>query len=346
MAKGKRRRPRRARSCSCPTCGSAISCAATRWSGSSMRGFRDRPIDVLTTAMVAPLLDYMPGVRKGIVFDLPRKRLALVAHRALAARLRAEGYGDALIMPRTWKSALAPSLAGIPVRTGFVGEMRFGLLNDLRPGENALPRMVDRCAALALPKGAALPADWPLPQLVVPRAEVRSGASAMGLTRAAAGGAGGAGRGRPVEAMAGGGLRGARKRLLGEQGFSVWVLGGPGEKALAAEIVAACPAPVPRSHRRRPAQRDPGAGGGRRRGLQRFRPAPRRGRPRHAVDRHFRPDQPVALGAAQSARRGDRAQDRACRAGPATSRPAGSATTAACAISRPSRSCRRHWRRR
>ena len=39
--------------------------------------FPDRPIDVLTTAMVAPLLDYMPGVRKGIVVDLPRKRLAL-----------------------------------------------------------------------------------------------------------------------------------------------------------------------------------------------------------------------------------------------------------------------------
>ena len=51
------------------------------------------------------------------------------------------------------------------VRTGFLGEMRFGLLNDLRPGEKALPRMVDRCAALALPKGAALPADWPLPKV-------------------------------------------------------------------------------------------------------------------------------------------------------------------------------------
>src|SRR6516165_5196428 len=144
--------------------------------------FPDRPVDVLTTAMVAPLLDYMPGVRKGIVFDLPRKRLALSSHRALADRLRTEGYGDALIMPRTWKSALAPALAGIPVRTGFVGEMRFGLVNDLRPGEKALPRMVDRCAALALPKHAALPADWPHPQLVVPREEVSRWRERTGLT--------------------------------------------------------------------------------------------------------------------------------------------------------------------
>src|SRR4029077_5064676 len=92
--------------------------------------FPDRPIDMLTTRMVAPLVDYMPGVRKGIVFDLPRKRIALSRHRALADLLRAERYGDALIMPRTWKSALAPFLAGIPRRTGFIGEMRFGLLND------------------------------------------------------------------------------------------------------------------------------------------------------------------------------------------------------------------------
>src|ERR1700751_3806411 len=94
--------------------------------------FPDRPIDMLTTAMVAPLVDYMPGVRKGIVVDLPRKRIAFSQHRALADLLRTERYGDALIMPRTWKSALAPFLAGIRRRTGFVGEMRFGLLNDLR----------------------------------------------------------------------------------------------------------------------------------------------------------------------------------------------------------------------
>src|SRR5215468_1203632 len=98
------------------------------WIGDFVRGhtavrlleqrFPARPIDLLTTTMVAPLIDYMPGVRKGIVVDLPRKRLALGQHRALAKRLRAEGYAQALVMPRTWKSALAPFLAGIPQRTG------------------------------------------------------------------------------------------------------------------------------------------------------------------------------------------------------------------------------------
>ncbi|MDC7787702.1 lipopolysaccharide heptosyltransferase II [Rhodoplanes sp. TEM] len=195
----------------------------------------ERPVDVLTTAMVAPLLDYMPGVRKGIVWDLPRGRLAYAEHRALAARLRPEGYGRALIMSRKWKAALAPFLAGIPVRTGLLGEMRFGIVNDLRFGEKRLPRMIDQCAVLALPKGAARPAEWPVPELVVPPAEIAAWRSRMGL-----------GSGRPVAALAPGavgpskrwpsGSYGAVAKALAAEGFDVWVLGGPGEAPLAAEI--------------------------------------------------------------------------------------------------------------
>ncbi len=111
----------------------------------------DRPVDVLTDKTCVPLVDYMPGVRRGIVWDLPRRRLALAEQFALASELRKESYGSALVMSRKWKAALAPALAGIPERTGFTGEARFGLLNDRRHGEKALPRMVDQCAALALP---------------------------------------------------------------------------------------------------------------------------------------------------------------------------------------------------
>ena len=197
--------------------------------------FPNSPIDLLTTAMVAPLLDYMPGVRKGVVWDLPRKRLALSQHRALAARLRAENYGRALVMPRTWKSALAPFLAGIPERTGFAGEARFGLLNDLRWGERALPRMIDRCVTLALPQGATLPTDYPLPQLAASEPEVaawrqRLGLAATGPIAAFAPGAVGPSKRWPAASYA------EAARRLAAHGFSVWVLGGPGESALAAEI--------------------------------------------------------------------------------------------------------------
>jgi len=198
--------------------------------------FPSIPIDILTTSMVAPLLDYMPGVRKGIVADLPRKRLALSQHRALAHRLRAEGYGQALVMPRTWKSALAPSLAGIPRRTGFVGEGRFGLINDLRFGERQLPRMADRCAMLALPKGEAAPTQWPLPELKVPASERAAWRQRLGLVP----------DGRPVVALAPGAVGPSKRwpvasyadlaRRLAAEGHWIWVIGGPGEKELAGEI--------------------------------------------------------------------------------------------------------------
>jgi heptosyltransferase-2 len=198
--------------------------------------FPSRPIDVLTTAMVSPLLDYMPGVRKGIVVDLPRKRLAPGQHLALAHRLRQEGYGQALVMPRTWKSALALYLGGIPRRTGFIGEGRFGLINDLRWGERKLPRMVDRCAALALPKGEPPPAEWPLPELVVSQAEVEAWRQGLGLKAdggveiVLAPGAVGPSKRWPAGAYA------DLARRLVDEGRRVWVIGGPGERPLAAEI--------------------------------------------------------------------------------------------------------------
>jgi heptosyltransferase-2 len=197
------------------------------------------PVDVLATANVAPLADYQPGVRRAVVFDLPRKRLALAKHRALAALLRAEGYGRALIMPRTWKSALAPWLAGIPERVGFLGEFRLGLLSDVRGGEKTLPRMVDRCAALTLPRDAALPTDWPLPQLAVPAEEVGRWKEQRGL----------AGDTRKAIALAPGAV-GPSKRWayyaeaaanLVAQGFSIWITGGPMEREAAAAIAAQNP---------------------------------------------------------------------------------------------------------
>jgi len=192
----------------------------------------ERPVDVLSSSLCAPLADYMPGVRKAIVYDLPRSRIAIGQQRELAAQLRREGYGDALIMPRTWKSALAPALAGIARRTGFVGEARFGLLNDLRWGEKALPRMVDRCATLALPAGSALPATWPVPELRVKPADAAAWRRARGL-----------GDGRAV-ALAPGAVGPSKRwsyfgeaaRALADRGLDVWVLGGPGETGLAAEI--------------------------------------------------------------------------------------------------------------
>jgi heptosyltransferase-2 len=201
--------------------------------------FPDRPVDMLATALTAGLVAHMPGVRKAIVCDLPRGRLPIRQYRSLARRLRAEGYGTALVMLRTWKSALAPFLAGIPERVGYFGEGRLLLINDLRPGERRLERMIDRCGALALPKGAAPPASWPVPELIVAQAEVEAWraqhqlAAAGGPTVALCPGAVGPGKRWPISHFA------ELARRLAAEGAAVWVLGGPNESALAQEIVAA-----------------------------------------------------------------------------------------------------------
>lgn len=212
-------------------CHSVVKLLRARWP--------ERPVDLLTTTLCAPLLDYMPGVRKGIVSDLPRRQLPLGRYRSLARTLRAESYGTALVMLRTWKSALAPYLAGIPERVGFVGEARFGLLSDLRWGERKLERMIDRCGALALPRGADLPVQWPMPELVVPKCETDAWLARRGLART----------GRPVVTLAPGAVGPGKAwppahyaelaRALAGEGVEVWVLGGPGEKAIAADIAKA-----------------------------------------------------------------------------------------------------------
>lgn len=211
-------------------CHSVVKVLQARWP--------NRPVDVLSTSLCAPMTDYMPGVRKNVVVDLPRRRLALKTQFGLARRLRVEGYGTALVMSRTWKSALAPFLAGIPQRTGFFGEGRFALINDMRFGERALPRMVDQCGMLALPDGAPLPPAWPLPELKVPAEDAQAWRARRGLNLPApvvtlSPGAVGPGKQWPATHYA------ALASALTAEGNQVWVLGGPNEKMLAAEIVAA-----------------------------------------------------------------------------------------------------------
>lgn len=198
-----------------------------------------RPVDIVSSSLCAPLADYMPGIRRAVVIDLPRRRLGLALQRQLARTLRQAHYAQALVMSRKWKAALAPFLAGIPLRTGFTGEMRYGLLNDLRSGERRLARMIDRMGALALPKGAAPPAEWPLPELLVPAEAIARWRAQSELAQ----------EGHPIVALSPGAV-GAGKawppghyaelaRALAKDGASVWVLGGPAESAVAKHIVAA-----------------------------------------------------------------------------------------------------------
>ncbi|HVL35754.1 MAG TPA: lipopolysaccharide heptosyltransferase II [Burkholderiales bacterium] len=113
-------------------------------------------LDVLAPEWVAPVARRMPEVREVLVGSFAHGRLALGARWRLSRALRARRYAEAIVLPNSWKSALVPFLAGIPVRRGYVGEARYGLLNRrLRARGEPMPQ---HYARLAGPIGDALPA--------------------------------------------------------------------------------------------------------------------------------------------------------------------------------------------
>lgn len=88
-------------------------------------------IDVLAPAWSLPLLARMPQVRQGITMPLGHGQFGLSARFRLGRQLQGR-YDQAIVLPNSWKSALVPFFAGIPLRIGYLGELRWGLLNDAR----------------------------------------------------------------------------------------------------------------------------------------------------------------------------------------------------------------------
>ena len=130
--------------------------------------FPDLQIDVLAPAWSKPILAAMPEVHAAIEMPLQHGELALGKRYQLGKALRAQAYDWAIVLPRSLKAALVPFWAKIPVRTGYKGEMRYGLLNDIRPMDKTVLTMtVQRFVALGLPKAATLPPAIEMPHLVV-----------------------------------------------------------------------------------------------------------------------------------------------------------------------------------
>ena len=119
-------------------------------------------IEVLAPAWASPLLTRMAEVDAVIASPFAHGEFAFAARRALGRRLISADFSHAYVLPNSWKSALVPYFAGIPRRIGYLGEARWGLLNEPRKlNKTALPQLVQRYAALAGP----LPAELPRPAL-------------------------------------------------------------------------------------------------------------------------------------------------------------------------------------
>ena len=195
-------------------------------------------IDVLAPPWTLPIYRRMPEVAEAIPHPFGHGELKLGERRRFARSL--ERYDRAVVLPNTFKSALIPWHAGIPVRTGYRGEMRFGLLNDVRMlDERALPRIAERYAALAQPAGEALTRPLPQPRLAVDELQRRARLAKHGLDAS-----------RPIAAFAPGAEYGPAKRwpvrhfaslasTLLARGESVWLMGSRKDTPITAEINAA-----------------------------------------------------------------------------------------------------------
>lgn len=124
-------------------------------------------IDAVAPPHIAPVMRAMPGI--GEVVEMPNRHGSLQWRERwqLARKLRARGYERCVVLPNSFKSALAPWLAGIASRVGYRGEARYGLLNTVHvpaPGDTR-PPMVEFYAALAFEPGHRLPGPLPDPVL-------------------------------------------------------------------------------------------------------------------------------------------------------------------------------------
>lgn len=201
-------------------------------------------IDVLAPAWSFPLLQRMPEVSSALTMPVGHGRLALGERWRLGRELRGR-YDQAILLPNSFKSALVPFFARIPLRTGWRGELRYGLLNDVRNlDEQRYPRMVERFVALADAAESATAPGIPIPRLRADGERLAALLAQFELDRE-----------RPVLALCPGAEFGPAKRwperhyaavaaAMIARGWQVWLFGSANDRAVAQAIVQALPAPV------------------------------------------------------------------------------------------------------
>jgi len=191
------------------------------------------PIDVVAPSWSLPLLARMPEVRNGIELPIGHGELGLSERLQLGKSLRRYKYEKAIVLPRSFKAALPSWVAKIPQRVGYRGEVRYGLLNDVRPlNKTLLSQTVQRFVALGMGKDETLPPEIHFPALCVDESNQKRLIEDLGLSLE-----------RPVVALLPGAEYGPAKQWpvdrfrdlaqeLTEEGKQCWVFGSAKEQGL------------------------------------------------------------------------------------------------------------------
>ena len=197
-------------------------------------------LSVLAPAWTRALTERMPEVDRAFALEFSHGELGLKKRLQTARMLEKEGFTHAIILPNSLKSALIPLFAKIPLRTGFRGEMRWGLINDLRLlNKELLPLMVQRFEHLGRPATEEAPPPYRAPRLT---AHPAAGAlSRLGLEKLQS----------PLLALCPGAEYGPAKRWPTdhyakvamnriEAGWQVWLFGSENDRPVTTQIQAHC----------------------------------------------------------------------------------------------------------
>jgi heptosyltransferase-2 len=200
----------------------------------------DSQIDVVAPPATAPLLARMPEINR--TWSIPAKHgeFGWRYRYQLGRELHAQHYDQAYILQNSWKSALVPFFARIPKRSSWLGEHRWGLLNDIHHLDaKAVPLMIQRFAMLAFPRETnwrKFAEQYNLSSLPWPQLEVSTEQRAEVLAKFSI-----APSSQPILALCPGAEFGPAKRWPSEyyaelathylnQGWAVWLFGSPKEQ--------------------------------------------------------------------------------------------------------------------
>ena len=194
-------------------------------------------IDVVAPEWSLPILKRMPQVNQGIALAIGHGEFSLLTRIKKGLSLRGNNYTHSIVLPRSWKSALLPFFSKAKVRTGYRGEMRYGLLNDIRHlDKNILKQTVQRYVAHAYDGTQKKVPDITFPELEVDTVNRERLIETLSLDLAL-----------PVIVMMPGAEYGPAKQwpeknykelavLLLDKGYQVWVIGSVKEKELGKSI--------------------------------------------------------------------------------------------------------------
>lgn len=200
-------------------------------------------IDVLAPQWSLPLLARMPEVAAAIVMPIGHGKLALGERYRIGKSLWNKGYTQAILLANSFKSALIPFWARIPLRTGWRGEMRYGVLNDVRRLDKMkYPLMIERFMALGL--AATENFSWQArnKEDYLPELQISTESCAAALVRH------NLSNDRPILVLCPGAEFGPAKRWPEEyyaavanaklrENWQVWLFGSPKDQAVAEKIM-------------------------------------------------------------------------------------------------------------